>query len=168
MRELLLSLAAVIVSFALTSCEEDEPITDYVPVTFAVYVSDVEGNDLLDPSVENSLTNRGITVTYKGVEYPIDKTDVRDYEMYYATRAYVTRFMGGYIERMIGDKFRLIIGEWMGDRRWEDETVTVNWPDGTTNELSFTLKKKGWTNATFYIDGTKNVKEDGNVFWLVK
>ena len=113
----MLSLAVVTALFALTSCEGDEPITDYVPVTFAVYVSDAMGNDLLDPSVENNLTGQGITFTYKGVEYQIDKADVRDYEMYYATRAYVTRFMGGYIKRMVGDKFRLVIGEWMGDSR---------------------------------------------------
>lgn len=158
-------MAVVTALFALTSCEEDEPITDYVPVTFAVYVSDAEGNDLLDPSVENNLTDQGITLTYKGVEYQIDKTDVRDHEMYYATRAYVTRFTGGYIERMVGDKFRLVIGEWMGDSRWDDETVTINWPDGTKNKLSFTLKK-GWTNATFYLDGKKNDKR--NVFQFVK
>ncbi len=164
MRRLLLSLAVVIASLALTSCEEGEK--DYVPVTFAVYVSDAEGNDLLDPSVENNLTDRGITLAYKGVEYRIDKTDMRDHEMYYATRVYMTQFTGGYIERMIGDKFRLVIGEWMGDCRWEDETVTINWPDGTKNELSFTLKKRGWTNAAFYLDGKKNGER--NVFRLVK
>ena len=162
----MLSLAVVTALFALTSCEEDEPITDYVPVTFAVYVSDAMGNDLLDPSVENNLTGQGITLTYKCVEYQIDKTDVRDHEMYYATRAYVTRFTGGYIERMVGDKFRLVIGEWMGDSRWDDEAVTINWPDGTKDKLSFTLKKRGWTNATFYLDGKKNDKR--NVFQFVK
>ena len=165
MRRLLLTLAVVIAAVSLTSCTEEEE--DYAPVTMAVYVSDATGNDLLDSSTENNFTDRGITVTYNGVEYQIDKTDVRDYELYKATtRAYMTSFMGGHIERVVGDKFRLVVGEWMGDSKWNDETVTINWPDGTENKLSFTLKKKGCTNATFTLDGEKNGKN--NTFRLVK
>lgn len=44
--------------------------------------------------------------------------------------------------------------------------MTINWPDGTKDKLSFTLKKKGWANATFYLDGKKNDKR--NVFQFVK
>lgn len=153
---LLIAVLFAGMSFSLTACD-DEGEVDYVPVKMLVYVSDGQGNDLLDPDNANNIIDK-VTLTYRDSTYKVNN------QIY--TRAYAASFLGGIIEKISTDNsYRLFIGEWDGDGKWNDEAVTLNWSDGTKNVISFSLKKKGQTNAKYYLDGKKN---DSNTFKFVK
>lgn len=143
-------------SLSLTSCQKEDVIWDYVPVVMNVSIHDAAGNDLLAPSAENGLLGE-LTVTYGGETYTVSDDDPRSSRMYLALLQ-APRIQQG------AKGYTLVLGEWRGDGRYDNEQAVLNWPDGTHTTLSFTLKKNGWTNAKFYLDGQKNAS---NEFYLV-
>lgn len=137
----------------LYGCDEKEPdivFKDYTPVCWNIIAKDVNGNNLFDSTYENNIIDE-TTVTYKNEEYTIKNTDRR-------SRAYMTFFM----KPWTGLDFHsqnmcqvLVIGEWTATQKWQDETVYINWPNGSKSKLSFSLDEFGYTYANHYVDGKK-------------
>lgn len=145
-----LMLAIMPLLLLLSACGEDE-IVDYVPVVFYVTVTSDDGSDMLSDADFVSK----IVVNYKD----------KDYTPEIGTRAYAAFFRGAWMRKCKLDDGTecnaIAIGEWAGDKKWYDEKVTVRWPNGTQNVLSFTLKKAGVNHAKYSIDGYANF---GKVF----
>lgn len=140
------------ITLSLTSCEKEEVIMDYVPVRIFINIHDAAGNDLLAPTAENSLRGE-LTVTYGGETYTVEKEPQR------SSRAYLAQLTEPYIKP--GEKgYTLVLGEWAGNGRYDNEQAVLNWPDGTHTTISFTLQKNGWTHAKFYLDGQKNASNE--------
>lgn len=167
-KKLFTYVLAIAFIFSTFSCGDDDdelPIIDYTPVFMLVYVSDTNGNDLLDPNNQNSLIDKGISVTYKDSIYQVPKSYFDEDAAEVITRAVYARFRGAALEKYRNDSFRINIGDWMADSDWTDEKITINWPDGTNNVLSFSLHEIGLDKATFFIDGKEN---KSLVFRLIK
>lgn len=159
------TLLMLLVMMTVTSCDlfENEifgdRIYDYAPITIEISATDAEGNDLFDTRFRDNVLDQGITFTYSGSTYEVDTTTAR----YYQTRAYLALLHRPMLFYASGHYF-VKIGEWAGDQKWTDEPIVINWPDGTHNTITFTLKKAGITHAKYYLDGHEH---SGNKFSLV-
>lgn len=151
MKHLLLTLIAATLLVFVCGCDEkNDYIYDYVPVAWNVILKDVNGNNLFDSKYEGNIID-ATTITYKDEEYTINKTDRR-------SRAYITFFMQPWTGLDFYSKKEcqvLVIGEWTATEKWQDETVYINWPNGSKSKLSFSLDVFGYTNANYYVDGKK-------------
>lgn len=152
------TLLMLIATMAFTSCDTRE--MDYAPIEIQITATDTEGNDLFDPQFKDNVLDHNITFTYCGSTYEVDTTTAR----YYQTRAILAirhqpmLFSGT-------DHYYIKIGEWAGDQKWNNEPIVINWPDGTQNTISFTLKRSGITHAKYYLDGHEH---RGNTFSFIR
>lgn len=148
MKKLWLLTALVAMFLGFTACgEEDGPnpnkVYDFAPIVVHFTLTGENGEDLLDPATPGTYAGMPLTVTYRGNTY---KKDVftgwnRPY-----TRAYLADMNGIYTTGMKyvdrSDRYALAFGELDGADTYEDETITLNWGDGTTDVVTFSLKLK--------------------------
>jgi len=160
-----LNLLVALLAMTTFSCDDDI-FQDYNPVSIYVTVTDTNGNNLLDPNYEKNIID-GITVTYDGETSQV-KNPFSDVKGKIKTDALLALYKGAEL-RYYTDAGKTVyyisIGEWAGDKTWNNEEVHINWPDGTSNIISFTLKKKGITHTKYYLDG---VRHTGSTFDFTK
>lgn len=137
-----------------TACEVE---MDYSPVTLKITVHDAAGADLFDPATPDNLLDKGIVLQYAGYTYTLTSDNL----VLYDSREYIAVLQEPHIyHNTIGwkemeGKFFCSIGEWAGDEH-HHEKVTITWPDGTTDELAFKLRRKGISHATYYLNGKEH------------
>lgn len=144
---------------AVMSCEKSIEY-DYVAINIEIRATDAEGNDLFNPRVKGNLLDQGITFTYCDSTYEVDATTAN----YYQTRAYLALRHQPMLFYGQDLRYYVKIGEWAGNERWVNEPIVINWPDGTHNTVTFTLKKSGITNAKYYLDEKEH---KGSAFYFV-
>lgn len=154
MKKLILWIATSLLGAGMAGCSNSDVITDYIPVTIQIKALDADGQDLFDPTRTNNLMEQGITFDYAG---KTNRIEVEDTPL---TREYLAVIHPPILGQKEGGYY-VTIGEWAGNCRWEDETIVINWPDGTHNTISFTLKKMGVNHAKYYLDGKK---QKGHLF----
>ena len=142
------SLLILAVLLLPTGCNDDDleellekPIVDWYPVNVIITLQDSAGNDLLDPSKENSLVH-GTTLTYKGEKYGVQSIigQVPATE----TKAYMARIRGlqlDYGKVWISQDVQktchfLVFGEIDGAVDM-DEDLVVKWPDGSKDVITY-------------------------------
>lgn len=69
-------LALLLAAFMTISCEKDivnnqNWIVDWAPLELFVYLSDADGNNLLDPEYEHAYDSANMVLTYEGEEYEV-------------------------------------------------------------------------------------------------
>lgn len=151
------TILMLFIMIAITSCEDVE--RDYVAISIEIRATDAEGNDLFDSRFKDNLLEQ-ITFTYCDSTYEVDTTTAG----YYQTRAYLAIRRQPMLFYGQDSRYYVKIGEWAGNERWNNEPIIINWPDGTHNTISFTLKKSGITHAKYYLDGKEN---KGNAYSFV-
>lgn len=127
--------------FFLSSCSKEEDIIwDIQPLFFQVEVVDQLGNNLMDPAHEKNLLNSGITATFMGKTYELHAVDDTP-----QTRAYLPIFYGLVYQQDYTGKYILFFGELDGTKSYKNETLVIDWKDGTTSELKvdYRFKWKG-------------------------
>lgn len=141
----------------LSGCRDDFSgmVVDYSPIVITVRVVDVNGVDMLSPEASGVMDITKIKATYKGQQFDC-KEDEYDY---FATRYYMpdfyelkvsqSRYFGTYI---------LQFGEFDGSPGSESESVTITWPDGSSDKISF---QKGSKKTEWTLNGSKI--PDGNI-----
>ena len=145
-------------------------IWDIAPVEFSIFITDSEGNDLLDSTFQNNLI-KDITVSYQGEVYPV-MTEREYYESQYnQTRAYMPHFYGLILRQYWSHKtftngnFELVFGEFNGEENIDKREITLNLPDGRQAILSYKNSFKWKSNGepkkstVFYFDG-QELKDD--------
>lgn len=148
----------ILTALFTVACNKEDDIvlelvdTDYAAVTLDVYASDKQGKDLLDLDHENNLLKQGISITYCGKTYSVDENIRIDL----STRVYVAVPQEPYLRVAKDGSYYLCIGEWAGDSKWNDERIVIQWPDGSSNTLSFTLEEPGKDKAKFFLDKNAN------------
>ena len=155
----------------LSSCSEDNNgeddliIWDFAPINFYFIVQDAEGNDLLNPLTEGNILNQDIKAIYQGKEYKLDEPVQPDTKAYLATM-YGLRF----VEEEDGHCL-LYFGELQGEDTYEDETITLDWGNGTTDVITFSSRltwnspKDPEFDRHFYLNG---VEQGGTLIGLLK
>ena len=147
-------------------------IWDIAPVELSIFITDDEGNDLLDSTFQDNLI-KDITVSYQDEIYPV-MTEREYYEKQYGnnqTRAYMPQFYGLILRQYWSHKtftngsFELVFGEFNGDENIDKREITLNLPDGCQAILSyknsFKWKSNGDPNKStvFYLNG-QELKDD--------
>ncbi len=133
-------LALLLAAFMTISCEKDivniQYIVDWAPVELYVYLSDAEGNNLLDPAFEGAYNIDDMVLTYEGEEYEVINY-LTPSEPKAQPMEYFAVFDSPYICRDTKGVARLTIGEWARNYKWDMATVEVAWGDGTKDTFAF-------------------------------
>ena len=142
----------------------DTPIWDFYPICFYFDVQDAEGNNLLSPLTEGNILNQDIKAIYRGKEYGLN-------EPMADTKAYLARIYGLRTLETEDGHCQLWFGELQGDGTYENETLTLDWGDGTTDVITFSSRLT-WKSPEdpefdrhFFLNG---VEQNGSRFSLVK
>ena len=157
---------------------QDDVIVDWAPLELFVYLSDADGNNLLDPEYEHAYDSAKIVLTYEGEEYEVINY-LTPSEPKAQPMEYLAVFDSPYICHDTKGVARLTIGEWGRDEKWDMATVEVSWGDGTTDTIAFSHDytynpeyrndaDNGWGytfTTQYYLNGEPH---DGFVYNLVK
>lgn len=156
-------------AFFLTSCSEsnegnDDIIWDFAPINFIIAVQDAEGNDLLNPLTEGHILEQDIKAIYQGKEYKLN-------EQVAQTRDYLAILRGLQAFMTEDGRYMLFFGELDGTDTYDNETLTLDWGDGTTDVITFSSRLT-WNspedpefNRHFYLNG---VEQESSTFLLTK
>ena len=151
-------------------------IWDIAPVELSIFITDDEGNDLLDSTFQDNLI-KDITVSYQDDIYSV-MTEREYYEKQYGnnqTRAYMPQFYGLILRQYWSHKtftngnFELVFGEFNGEENIDKREITLNLPDGRQAILSyknsFKWKSNGDPNKStvFYLNG-QELKDDAGKY----
>lgn len=173
-----LLLLCSVVSFSACSDDDEYPEGplpgweyDFNPIDITIYVTDSEGNDLLNPDAENTIVNNGIKALYKGEEY------VMHWEPEYppASRAIPVIWSGlqackPYKE---GGRYYLTFGNFDRMAYYENEEFVIDWGDGSWNTVFRFSNSFWWENHKpqnvfcLYVNGEKQ-KEGWQEVTIVK
>lgn len=178
-------LALLLAAFMTISCEtnnddnrQNDVIIDWAPLELFVYLSDADGNNLLDPEYEHAYDSANIVLTYEGEEYEVINY-LTPSEPKAQPMDYLAVFDSPYICHDTKGVARLTIGEWGRDEKWDMATVEVAWGDGTTDTFAFSHdftynpeyrndEDNGWGftfTTQYYLNGESH---DGCMYYLVK
>lgn len=112
-----------------TGCETHDLEVDYdYNRNVGIVVKNATGEDLLDPNVEDNILSDDITVEYNGETYLLSEDTGTHY---FGDGPYLT--IGPY---SYGDKTTVLRFGAFRDEE-EDRQFTINWGDGTSNEVVF-------------------------------
>ena len=190
----ILSLAtmfAILLSMACENIEKNDDdldiIVDWAPIEMYIYLSDADGNNLLDPASEECYDSANITLTYNGEQYSVDNWLREDNEPMAKPLEYLAVFDNPYILRDKNGTAYMNVGEWAANIKHDMCSVDITWGDGTTDTFAFssdyTYNKKyrndssrnsGYTfTRKAYLNGRELTKDEYNggikiVYELVK
>ncbi len=129
MKKILLLIPAVIMLFTGCSNNNDDIIWDFANFNVAFRVVNQAGEDLLNEEEEGNMLE-DIKVVYKDKEYKWERP-----LKYNMPKALALRTMYSSDKDII----YLCFGEFSPQSNYKNETFTIDWGDGTTDEIKFNL-----------------------------
>lgn len=166
-RTLFLSVCAVgLMACESTHDDDEDMIWDFYPFVLHLTVQNTKGDDLLNPQTVGSIAERDIKALYRGATY--EKDAVVD-----KSRAYMPHFQGLQTGQSSDGRYYLTFGEFGGDASFDNEQVTLDWGDGTTdvitfsNQLTWESKNKPIIVRQFFLNGQGTGNNYGN-FKIIK
>ena len=155
---LMVMLLMVTSSVMFVSCEP--PIQDWNPINIYIKVSNAEGQNLLDTATPDNFVDKEISAEWMGETYVADTISL--WEKQHMTRMYLPEMHGLMYKTKNGEKV-LYFGELAGDGDYEDEPLTIHWPDGSTDVI--TVKNKAYissANRKYKLNGEVVAKDTGS------
>jgi hypothetical protein len=163
------ALLAITIATALTSCgESNEPvIRDFSPVCIELYISDSQGNCLLDADAPGSILGSGISATYDGKEFQAIPCLQEEATPNAASSRYYLAELRGLCIRpteylLDSGEFvshnTLWFGEFQGFENF-DRTVTFHFPSAARDVDVRVVSRAQWAGDTpewtleYYLDG---------------
>ena len=158
-KSLLAAMLLMVTSCVMfVSCEP--PIQDWIPIDIYIKVSNAEGQNLLDTATPNNFADKEISAEWMDETYVADTISWR--EKQYMTRMYLPMMNGLMYVTKDGEQM-LYFGELAGDGDYDDEPLTIHWPDGSTDVI--TVKNKAYlssANRKFKLNGKVVAKDTGS------
>ena len=151
-------LLMVATSVMFVSC--DPPIMDWNPINIYVKVTNAEGQNLLDSVTLNNFVDKEISAEWMGDTYIADTVSL--WEKQHMTRVYLPMMDGLMYVTKNGEQM-LYFGELAGDGDYDDEPLTIHWPDGTTDVI--TIKNKVYLSSAsrkYKLNGEVVAKDTGS------
>ena len=153
-------------------------IVDWAPIRLFVYLSDADGNNLLDPDCVHAYDSANMVLAYDGEEYELIN-HLSNSEPKARTMEYLAVFDAPYISRDTKGVACLTIGEWGRVDKWDMASVEISWGDGTSDMFAFSHDytynpeycndaDNGWGytfTTQYYLNGESH---DGCMYYLVK
>ncbi len=151
--------------------DKDSPTYDFWNLKVEFAVTSEDGKDLLDPAVEGNIMANGIKVLYNDTVYEVQEcANLHDLSGLNSRASFVHplalrygRYIG--IDGKPETTYRLSFGEFDPTLNFKNEKFTIDWGDGTTNEVDFDamVEWKGWEPLV-----TINVRLDGvEADWMI-
>ena len=165
MKDYFYLLAYCILALGFTACEKDGPAPDttydFSPINMYFTLTGENGEDLLNPATPGSYAGLNITATYEDKTY--EKDVFEDNKVPYG-RAYFAQLFGIYTTQLEDGRYALCFGELDGAHTYNDATLTLNWGEGSTDEVTFSskLKRSGhdpYFIRSFKLNGTQVAKD---------
>ena len=125
-------LLMVVTSLMFISCNPFI-IQDWAPIEIYVKVSNAEGQNLLDSTTLNNFFGEEISAEWRGEAYVADTISL--WEKKHMTREYLPMMNGLMYVTKNGEQM-LYFGELAGDGDYDDEPLTIHWPDGSTDVIT--------------------------------
>ena len=138
----------------------DPIILDWAPINIYVKVSNAEGQNLLDSTTPNNFVDKEISAEWMEETYIADT--ISWFEKQFMTREYLP-IMNGLMHVTKNGEPMLYFGELAGDGDYDDEPITIHWPDGSTDVI--TIKNKAHlssANRKYKLNGEVVAKDTGN------
>ena len=155
---LMVMLLMVTSSVMFVSCEP--PIQDWNPINIYIKVSNAEGQNLLDTATPNNFVDKEISAEWMGETYVADTISLWGKQQ--TTREYLPMMNGLMYVTKNGERM-LYFGELAGDGDYDDEPLTIHWPDGSTDVI--TVKNKAYissANRKYKLNGEVVAKDTGS------
>jgi hypothetical protein len=147
MKRVLIILIAIL---CFNGCEKERIIIDWVPVTFKIQVQDLQGNDMLDPTNDNTWLI-GTEISFRNYSEVMDENDISP-----VTKAILPEYGAARVEKG-SDCYYIAFGEF--HRMDNDkELMTIKWPDGSISEITYKcrlIESKIEVKETFELNGKK-------------
>lgn len=133
MKTKILSLFMLMSIVLLSGCKREcgDVIWDINPVVYSISIVDANGNDLLNPATAGALDYSKLKAVYKNKDYSCQKQ-----EAITSTKAYLPQFYGLQLRQDKGT-FMLDFGELDGAASYKNETIRLDYGDGSSDEISF-------------------------------
>lgn len=144
-------LFAVVSTIVLPACSSDEKElnltgTDIINYSIRILVKSENGDNLFDPAFEGNLLNSNINAVYKEKTYQL-----RDIQSIHSSRVIGLDYLGLFYGEKVEDKYVLTFGEFSGGAPYENESVVIQWEDGTEDVITFSSKVvRGEKGITIY------------------
>ena len=178
MKRFAICVMALVGVWVFTACDSENGregvIWDIAPVQFDIFITDEQGNDLLDSTYQGNLI-KDISATYQGEEYPLI-TEWEYFDKIYGeakTRMYLPQFYGLMLRQYWSHKtftsgdFEMIFGEFDGTDKVDKREVTLRLPENQTIRLAYS-NSFGWKsngdpdkNTVFYLNDQELDDEAG-------
>lgn len=137
----------LLLSLALLGCSDDENlwIEDVSPYEVLIDIQDADGNNLFSDDYHGIIhlddLTPDITYTYKGETKPVYSFHHTDDVSTQESRSYYAHFYGVYVTYVAFADVqpRIFFGEFDGSED-QNDSVILNWPDGTHSTIEFTAK----------------------------
>ncbi|MGL5682868.1 MAG: hypothetical protein ACRDDZ_07420 [Marinifilaceae bacterium] len=153
MKKIVLSLVTLMLVFLSCNKDDDYMIWDIGPIEYYIYIEDSEGRDMLNPAYGEGFEVGSLIITYDNVDYKCSNGVSIS-----PSKVYLPVFSGLSLREREG-RFYLNFGELEGAKSYKDETLTIKWPDGRVDKVSFTRSykvKKNWEpiiTHVWYLNG---------------
>lgn len=158
-KSLLAAMLLIVTSCVMfVSC--DPPIMDWNPINIYVKVTNAEGQNLLDSVTLNNFVDKEISAEWMGETYVADTISL--WEKQHMTRMYLPMMNGLMYVTKNGEQM-LYFGELAGDGDYDDEPLTIHWPDGSTDVI--TVKNKTYLSSAdrkYKLNGEVVAKDTGS------
>ncbi len=157
-------LAVTTATILLSGCGK---IIDIAPVVYRIQVVDSDGNNLLDPQSEDedAIDASKITAQYWHQEY----------QCQIPTRYYLPQFEGLQLDYHVYLGYILTFGEFGGNSDFDAEELTLIWPDGSSDVITYDRKVRDKLDGgikvkhqEWFLNGVSVSKEPGAVIRIVK
>ena len=139
-------LVLVLAAISFCGCARE---IDWARWSLYVIVENSDGKNILDTDTYGQILS-GTVLTYRGVDYELELTP--------ETKAFMAKFNGFLIDWGSYYGNILSFGDFNGDEEVNEEAFTIKWPNGTSNNITYSRKvnmtfvsaKEKWT-----LDGKK-------------
>lgn len=152
MKRIIPILLTIMSATSFSSCEP--MIWDIIPMNIYIDVMNANGKSLLDSITPDNFVGKEITAEWKDETYVADTISLLEKEV--LTRLY-PGVMHGLMYVTKNDRPMLYFGELNGHATYNDEPLTLYWPDGSTDIISVRAwAKEGYRDVKLYRRFTLN------------
>ena len=163
----------------IVSCNKKDEVryVDYPRSYIEFYVTDRDGNNLLDPAFSENILNRDITMEYNNTIYPRIDNDIEFYPIEEEPTKASYHPFNGLMTNTVNNTLK--IGYFNQGTDYEQTSFTIDWGNGSKDVITFDQKSVPYdpddgdlyANCRFWVNGKAvgdfKPFEDGPHFTIV-
>lgn len=134
-----ITLSLIFLFLGLNSCKKEHLwLTDYPRSYIEFYVTDQDGNNLLDPAFSGNILNQDITMEYNNTIYPRIDNDIEFYPIEEEPTKASYHPFNGLMTNTVNNTLK--IGYFNQSTDYEQASFTIDWGNGSKDVITFDQK----------------------------